>query len=500
MSLFGPPNISELEKKGDVRGLIKSLRYTGRSDDQINADAIQALLRLAPLQAVDPLIAFIQDLRRDEFVRSKAIEALGELRDTRAFLPLVNCLKSGDYFICGASARALIKFDDPRLLPALLASHEKSYEIPPLAAQAMARYGEKSHIPLLISWLANENKKTREQAAIALDQLGWQPTNDESGAYYWLARDEYECCAKIGPRALMPMLVFSNQYKPIGMTTAEFSRWLIPKLCYKSFKIDTGTTAIVIRQVENNSILALIMADECISAPLLEIMHDPNEDLGAKVNAARLLAYMNDQRALEPLFSLLSSPHHPYAEEIIWAISTLRPSDIEPYLSLLNHENRDICMSAIHLLDRLGSELSINPLIALLDNDRYLDNIKYKTIITLEHIGDIDVIENLLQRLLKMNGPEAIHRALLIALKNKPDPRAFEPAYRILCDSAADHSTRLAAAELLSALHQDNQLDDNALNMLTPLRETIQSEHNDHYSSSDCGHTDNGKIGLDFPL
>ncbi len=36
MSLFGLSNISELEKKGDVRGLIKSLRYTGRSDDQIN--------------------------------------------------------------------------------------------------------------------------------------------------------------------------------------------------------------------------------------------------------------------------------------------------------------------------------------------------------------------------------------------------------------------------------------------------------------------------------
>ncbi len=38
----------------------------------------------------------------------------------------------------------------------------------------MARYGRKSY-SLLISWLANENKKTREQAAIALDQLGWRP-------------------------------------------------------------------------------------------------------------------------------------------------------------------------------------------------------------------------------------------------------------------------------------------------------------------------------------
>ena len=158
----------------------------------------------------------------------------------------------------------------------------------------------------------------------------------------------------------------------------------------------------------------------------------------------RLLAYMNDQRALEPLFSLLSSPHHPYAEEIIWAISTLRPSDIEPYLSLLNHENRDICMSAIHLLGPTRSELSINPLIALLDNNRYLDNIKYEAIITLGHIGDIDVIENLLQRLLKMNDRRHPSRTA-DCIKNKPDPRAFEPAYRILCDSAADHSTRLVA-------------------------------------------------------
>ena len=214
MSLFGPPNISELEKKGDVRGLIKSLRYTGRSDDQINADAIQALLRLAPLQAVDPLIAFIQDLRRDEFVRSKAIEALGELRDTRAFLPLVNCLKSGDYFICGASARALIKFDDPRLLPALLASHEKSYEIPPLAAQAMARYGEKSHIPLLISWLANENKKHVNRPPLPL--ISWVgATRDESGAYYWLARDEHECCAKIGLERLCQCSYSATNINPL---------------------------------------------------------------------------------------------------------------------------------------------------------------------------------------------------------------------------------------------------------------------------------------------
>lgn len=500
MSLFGPPKISELEKKGDVRGLIKALRYSGKAEDRVHEDAIHALARLDPTQAVEPFITFIGDPRRSVTVRCKAIRALGDLHHPSAFLPLVNCLETGDYAISQASAHALMQFDDPRLLPVLLRSCQKSSTIPPLAAQAAARYGNGSHIPVLIGWLTSSSAETRKQAAIALDHLGWQPTPDEAGAYYWLARNEYDCCAQIGPQALMPMLVFSNQYKPIGMTTAEFSRWLFHNLCYRGIEVDKGTTAIVIKGVENKKILALIMADERVSAPLLEIMLDPTEDIGARVNAGRLLAHMNDQRALEPLFSMLSSPHEPYSEEILWAISTLNPSEIEPYLSLLNYANREIRIDVIHLLGRLGSKHAITPLIALLDDNRQLDVTKYEAIIALGHLGGADVFENLLHRLLTENGSEAINRALLIALKNNPDPRAFEPAYRFLCDSVADHSTRLAAADLLIALYQDHQLDDHAIQMLIPLRETIQGKHNDYYASSDCGHTDNGKIGLDFPI
>jgi HEAT repeat protein len=500
MSLFGPPKVSELEKKGDVRGLIKALCYSGRLDYQVNEEAIQALLRLAPVQAVEPLIACMKNSLRSISLRCKAIEALGELRDMRAFLPLVNCLKSSEYSIRDASAQALFFFDDPRVLPALLDSCEKSSEIPHLAAQAIARYGDKSHIPLLISWLANKRKKTREQAAIALDHLGWQPTADEAGAYYWLEKGKYECCAKIGPQALKPMLVFSNSYESLDMNGTWFKNWMLRTFINEDIKVEKDTTAIVIRGAGNDKIYAVIMADERLSVPLLEIMLDTTLPLIARVNAGRLLVCMNDQRALEPLFSLLISPHKPYSEDIIWAISALKPADVEPYLSLLNHENMDTCISAIHLLAQLGSKRAIAPLIALLDDKQHMVVTKYEAIIALGQIGDTDVFEKLLQRLLKDNESEDIKRALMTVLKNKPDPRAFEPAYKVLCDSALYHSTREAAAGLLIALYQDNKLDDNAIKMLVPLRETIQGKHNDDSFSSDCGHVDNGKIGLDFPM
>ena len=79
MNIFGPPDVNKLEKKGNVRGLIRALRYSGKSAWKVHYDAIEALMRLAPLQAVDPLIAIINDNQRDNDVRRRAMKALGEL-------------------------------------------------------------------------------------------------------------------------------------------------------------------------------------------------------------------------------------------------------------------------------------------------------------------------------------------------------------------------------------------------------------------------------------
>lgn len=488
MNFFGPPDVNKLEQKGNVRGLIKALRYSGKSSRKVHCDAIEALVRLAPLQAVDPLIAFIKDPQRNIDSLRRAIIALGELRDARAFFPLVKCMRSYTDPASSDAREVLEKYTtDPNMLSIFLSSIESDYMLY-FAAKAIAHCGDKSHIPLLISWLTCKTNYAHKEAAKALDQLGWQPTNDENGAYYWLAKGEYECCAKIGSQALMPMLVFSNYYRPIVMTHVEFNRWLFELLCRRVIDIDKGKAINMVKGEVETARFVLSLADERVAEPLLEIMLDPTQELEARIYAARLLAYMNDQRALEQLLSWLSSPHEPYAEDIIWAICTLKPADHEPYLSLLNHDNFIVCRSAIKILGCLGSKRAITPLIAIIDDQ--LSGPKYDAIISLGQIGGLDVFEYLLQRLLNDNDSEHDKRALLIALKNKPDPRAFDSAYKLMCGGRFAKSTRQAAADFLIALYQNKQLDEKAMKELVDLCGRVYGVHEDGHISSDCGHDD----------
>ncbi len=232
----------------------------------------------------------------------------------------------------------------------------------------------------------------------------------------------------------------------------------------------------------------LSLADERIAMPLLEILFDSTQELNARVISARLLAYMKDQRALEQLLSWLSSPHEPFAEDIIWAICTLKPDDHEPYLSLLKQNDLIVRRSAIKILGCLESKRAIQPLITIID-DQHSD-LKYDAIISLDQIGGRDVFEYLIQRFLNHENSEDEKRALLITLKNNPDPRTFEGAYKIMCDGWIGQSTRQAAADLLIALYQNKQIDEKAMKQLTDLCGRVYGVHEDGHISSDCGHED----------
>ena len=50
--LFGPPNVKELESKGDVEGLIKALGY--KKDRQVQFGAARALGKIGDARAVEP--------------------------------------------------------------------------------------------------------------------------------------------------------------------------------------------------------------------------------------------------------------------------------------------------------------------------------------------------------------------------------------------------------------------------------------------------------------
>jgi len=103
MVLSGKPDISQLEEKKDVDGLMKALE--SENAESIRESAAAALGRIGDPRAVEALMAaLINDLNVN------AIDALAEIGDTRAVEPLIDFLKSGRYLF--RVAKALIKLGD----------------------------------------------------------------------------------------------------------------------------------------------------------------------------------------------------------------------------------------------------------------------------------------------------------------------------------------------------------------------------------------------------
>jgi len=91
MPLFGPPNVEKLKAKGNVKGLIKALRYEkGWKAKHVQQDAAEALGEIGDARAVEPLIATLNHWGDD--VRQAAAGALVEI-GTPAVESLIAALK-----------------------------------------------------------------------------------------------------------------------------------------------------------------------------------------------------------------------------------------------------------------------------------------------------------------------------------------------------------------------------------------------------------------------
>jgi HEAT repeat protein len=90
MPLFGPPDINKLKAKGDVKGLIKALRY--KKDRSVVAYAAQALGEIGDARATEPLIAALTDRSLKAWPLKQVAKALGEIGDVRAIEPLIAAL------------------------------------------------------------------------------------------------------------------------------------------------------------------------------------------------------------------------------------------------------------------------------------------------------------------------------------------------------------------------------------------------------------------------
>lgn len=109
---FGKPSIKDMEKKNDVKGLIKALSY--EKDVQVRREAAYILGKIKDISAVEPLIRALND--PDSYVRRQAVDALGNIEDVRAIEPLNKALCDSNSYVCQGAADVLRKIEDKKAM------------------------------------------------------------------------------------------------------------------------------------------------------------------------------------------------------------------------------------------------------------------------------------------------------------------------------------------------------------------------------------------------
>jgi hypothetical protein len=162
-----PPDVTKLEDRKKVKGLIKALAY--QADSDVRKYAAMALNRIGDGRAVSALIAALKDPHGG--VRYHAASALGRIGDARAVDALILLLSGGDFSDKEVAIEALGAIGDKRAVePLIAASNKRGWAS--LTAKALAKLGDPAAVAPLLASLQSDFSHDRWSAAEALVKIG----------------------------------------------------------------------------------------------------------------------------------------------------------------------------------------------------------------------------------------------------------------------------------------------------------------------------------------
>lgn len=170
------PNIEDMEKNKDVKGLISALKF---NDCIIRKEAAMAFKKIHDQRALFPLIDALKYQNwHDSYVvmgsvREYAAEALGILKDTEAVGPLIEALNDKDEEVRWKAAWALGNIGDRRAVGPLINSlSDERWYVRRYAASSLGRLKDKGSVMDLINALNDEEWQVRRYTAEALGEIG----------------------------------------------------------------------------------------------------------------------------------------------------------------------------------------------------------------------------------------------------------------------------------------------------------------------------------------
>lgn len=494
--------LAKIKNPGAIMAIIDSLapieNLYSPAVEKVHGTAIQALVQIGS-PAVPPLVLALN--HDNPQLRANAITALGRMRDPRAIEPLVDMLMA----------------ESP-------SSVEKLKE-------ALIAFGSTALEPLVKVFENSSSIDSQRRAVSVFSSLGWQPTEGTAAIRYYLLKREFDRLAQMGEAAARQLAGWLVQ------PDAELAEAVVKAL--KAIGSPAVEPVLEILKIPDHEVQMQALnvldgiADHRVIDPLLHYLESWQEDMLGK--ACLVLANLGDPRALEPILTRSHKIPAGFKAALIPALSTFKhPLAIEFFISIFEEREerivspnglvfwqRNARRAAADALAKQGDPRAIPVLLPhLTGNDLQLcDHIanaldalgwqpetpdeqvayliarnKFDAIAAMEHAA----VKPLSAFLLKNTYDLATTVKIIHALRQFNKPEAI-PAYLHTLTSGA-YSLRKVAAQALVELYHSGQLSEPERVAVLDQRAKIQTRHEDHSYSSDCGsHTDSG-IGVSFPL
>ncbi len=225
-----------LEEIGDPRAVEPLIAALKDEEKDVRDRAVHVLGEIGDPRAVEPLIAALKD--KEEKVRERAASKLGRFGDPRAVEPLIDALKiaydgggstlnavnslevlnwqpdQGEagaiYWACKNEWKKVAELGAPALKALIKGLNASDFEARLISAEALGEIGDPRAVKPLIAALKIEEYQDQvlvcETVAKALDKLGWQADQGETGALYWIAKQEWDKVAALGSPAVEPLI------------------------------------------------------------------------------------------------------------------------------------------------------------------------------------------------------------------------------------------------------------------------------------------------------
>ncbi|MGD1996106.1 MAG: HEAT repeat domain-containing protein [Anaerolineae bacterium] len=352
------PAARALGEIGDERAveplidILTSYRYS-----DVRQAAAQALIEIgAP--AVESLIATLK--RNDKDARTAAMAALIEISGP-AVEPLIAALEKGSTRVRKFAATTLSEIGDERALEALISTlGDRKASVRGHAARGLGKIRDERATRHLVACLQDEQEGVQAAAADALDALGWEPERDKLGATYWIARREWDRCAKIGEPAVDQLFAALKDNRAVVRRFA----------------------ARVLTEIGGAEMERLVTA-------LIELGAG---DWRRQEQAIKSLAKIGDERAVEPLVALLDSRGSHVRRAAAEALGKIGdPRAVNALSSTLRDDEWPARLAAARALGRIRNAQAVAPLIATLKDEKIgVRRAAARALAQLYHDGGLD--------------------------------------------------------------------------------------------------------------